>query len=262
MSNKLSKNAGGAKRRRGRSHGPDFIQLFRYVLHSPAYISLSAIARAALIEVNLGYNGSNNGRIVLSVRTVAERMGCANNTAMRALQELVDKGFIEPRIKGAFSVKFRRATEWRLNDRRCDATGAEQSQAFLKWPNSVFQDQSKSRTRSQKLRPYGLKNEDTRNFLGQPERSQILRHYGAFHGLKNEDTSISTSTTGSVCAAGGVRSPIGVAAEGGVFPRVADAALVPADHLRRNSKSPTERLDGEDDDLRIPDFLRRTLIRG
>ena len=122
------------------------------------------------------------------------------------------------------------------------------------------QTRPKTRTRSQKLRPYGLKNEDTRNFLGQRERSQILRHYGAFHGLKNEDTSISTSTTGSVCADGDVRSPVGgVAAEGEAFPRVADAALLPADDWRRNGKSPTERLNGDDDDLRIPDFLRRTL---
>jgi DNA-binding IclR family transcriptional regulator len=112
MSNKLSKNVGRAKQRRRSHGGPKFIQLFRYVLDSPAYISLSAFARSALIEVNHAHNGSNNGRIILSVRKVAERMGCANNTAMRALQELVDKGFIEPRIKGAFSVKFRLATEW------------------------------------------------------------------------------------------------------------------------------------------------------
>jgi hypothetical protein len=129
MPNKRARRA-----RRNRSHdGPNFIQLFRYVLDGPAYVSLSSPARSALIEVVRAYNGSNNGKIILSVRQLAERMGCAINTAMRALQELVDKGFIEPRVKGAFSVKFRRATEWRLNDRRCDATGVEQSQAFLRW---------------------------------------------------------------------------------------------------------------------------------
>ena len=77
----------------------------------PAYVSLSTKARAALIEVTRGYNGSNNGMIVLSVRQLAERMCCDLYTAALALRELVEKGFIEPRIKGAFSIKFKRATE-------------------------------------------------------------------------------------------------------------------------------------------------------
>jgi|SRR5215469_872430 len=59
-------------------------------------------------------------------------LGCNKDTACDALRELIEKGFIEPRIAGAYRVKFRRATEWRLNDRRCNVDGV-QSQAFLKW---------------------------------------------------------------------------------------------------------------------------------
>jgi hypothetical protein len=136
---------GRAKRRRGYD-GPNFVQLYRYVLDCPAFVSLSHPARAALIEVTRGYNGANNGRIILAERDLARRLGCHRNTARRALRELIDKGFIEPRIRGAYSVKFRRATEWRLNDRRCDATGKEQSQAFLKW-NGQNEPRPKSRTR-------------------------------------------------------------------------------------------------------------------
>jgi hypothetical protein len=138
--------------RRRRYDGPNFIQLFRYMLDCPAYVSLSPWARATLIEVIRGYNGSNNGRIVLSVRTLAERLACNKDTACDALQELVDRGFIEPRIKGAFRVKFKRATEWRLNDRRCDATGVRQSQAFLKWcaSDSVRTKQSGKNDRKQR----------------------------------------------------------------------------------------------------------------
>jgi hypothetical protein len=109
MPNKQNRT-GRAKRRRHHD-GPSFIQLYRYLLDCPAYVSLSARARAALIEVERGYNGSNNGNIVLSVRDLAGRLGCHRDTECHALQELIDKGFIEPRIKGAFSVKFRRATE-------------------------------------------------------------------------------------------------------------------------------------------------------
>jgi DNA-binding transcriptional regulator YhcF (GntR family) len=129
MSKKSNQNSARARRR---SKGPNYVQLFRYVLDSPAYVSLSAKARAALIEIIRGYNGSNNGEITLSVRQLAERMNCDKDVANHALQELIVKGFIEPRIRGAFSFKFRRATVWRLNDRRCDVTG-ELSQAFLKW---------------------------------------------------------------------------------------------------------------------------------
>ena len=122
---------GRAKRRH--QNGPRHLRLYHYMLDCPAYVALSLPARAALVEVKRLYNGSNNGRIVLSVRTLAERLGCNKDTACLALQELIDKCFIEPRTKGAFSVKFRRATEWRLNDQRCDATGERQSEAFLKW---------------------------------------------------------------------------------------------------------------------------------
>jgi hypothetical protein len=150
----------GRARRRQRYNGPNFIQLFRYMLDCPAYVSLSPYGRAGLIEVIRGYNGSNNGKIILSVRDLARRLGCHRDTACGALQELVDKGFIEPRIKGAFSVKFKRATEWRLNDRRCDATGVRQSQAFLKW-QGLEQPTAKSKTRSYGLGPYGPTEPDT-----------------------------------------------------------------------------------------------------
>jgi DNA-binding transcriptional regulator YhcF (GntR family) len=142
MSNRLGRRA-----RRNTTKGPLYIQMFRYVLNCPAYISLSQAARAALIEVNNAYNGANNGKIVLSERQLAERMSCDRKTVRRALHELIEKGFIEPRIKGAFSVKFRRATEWRLNDRRCDVTGEQMSQAFLKWQGPAKNGQPKLKSR-------------------------------------------------------------------------------------------------------------------
>jgi hypothetical protein len=73
MAKKPNKNSAKA-RRRGKS--PNYIQLFRYVMDCPAYVSLSAKARSALIEVTRGYNGSNNGMIVLSAWQLAERMCC------------------------------------------------------------------------------------------------------------------------------------------------------------------------------------------
>ncbi len=190
-------------RRRGRHDGPNFIQLFRYMLNCPAYVSLSPAARSALIEVNRGYNGSNNGRIVLSVREVAGRVGCHRDTAAKALQELVAKGFIERRTKGAFSMKFRRATEWRLNDRRCDVTGAAQSQAFLRWAAETPREgEPKTKTRSYAEGPYGPTEPDTTRIPEPPSRSYAVGHYKAPHGPTAWDTSICTMTTSSTCAPG------------------------------------------------------------
>jgi len=171
-----NQNRTGRAKRRRRYDGPVFIQLFRYMLNCPAYVSLSPWARAALIEVIRGYDGSNNGRIVLSVRALADRLACNKDTADHALQELTNKGFIEPRIKGAFSRKFPHATEWRLNDRRCDATGVLQSQAFLKWRGPAEQPPAKSKTRSYRTGPYGPTEPDTVAILEPSPRSYRTGH--------------------------------------------------------------------------------------
>ena len=160
MSNKL-KNVGRAKQRR-RSRGPNFIQLYRYVLDSPAYVSLSANARSALIEINRGYNGANNGDIVLSVRSIAERMGCTKKTAGITLQELVEKGFIEERVKGAYSVKFRHATEM-ATDRsalRCHRCRAEQSVPQMAKPRSSVQANAQDQDQDQDQAPETNKSQE------------------------------------------------------------------------------------------------------
>jgi hypothetical protein len=75
-----------------------------------------------------------------------------------AALELVEKGFIEPRTRGAYSVKFRRATEWRLNDRRCDVTGKAQSQAFLKWSGDVQGSAEPQATSASRAKPWRVLN--------------------------------------------------------------------------------------------------------
>jgi hypothetical protein len=118
--------------RTGRSrHGPPFVQLFKYMLGTPAWLSLSAIARAAYVQLALRYNGSNNGQLGLSVRTLADELGCSRSTAARALIELEDAGFIDAVKIGRFSLKNRRASEYRLTIFRCDLSGQLPSKRFL-----------------------------------------------------------------------------------------------------------------------------------
>lgn len=75
--------------------GQRFVQLYLWVMTSPAWCSLSATARALYIELKRRYNGSNNGRITLSHREAAEALNLHRNTVGRYFRELQEAGFIE-----------------------------------------------------------------------------------------------------------------------------------------------------------------------
>jgi hypothetical protein len=123
-----------AKRRRlNKQIDAAHVRLYRWFLDSPAYLSLSCPARAVLIEIARVYDGMNNGRLGLSVRTLARRCRLAPATVCRALDELKKRGFIECVTKGAFSRKVRHASEWRLTWRPCDVTGAPAAKTFMSW---------------------------------------------------------------------------------------------------------------------------------
>jgi Homeodomain-like domain len=111
-----------------------FTSIPEIVLASPSYVHTSPVARAALIEIARLFNGSNNGRLGLSVRQAADRLGCSKDTANRAIRELQEHGFIEPAVKGYFCTKSApRATEWRLTWKRCDRSNALATHDYRRW---------------------------------------------------------------------------------------------------------------------------------
>jgi hypothetical protein len=120
------------RRKKGRSAQP-FIQIFNYMLATPAWLSLPAMARAAYIQIAARYNGSNNGKISLSSRELADELGCARATAARALTNLDDAGFIRPTSIGQFKLRNRKASEYRLTAFRCDETGEAATKDFQQW---------------------------------------------------------------------------------------------------------------------------------
>lgn len=109
------------------------VRLHLYMLNSPAYLSLSTQARAALIEIARRYNGRNNGFIGASVRSLAERCRIAPGTACKALDDLQERGFIECVTPGGFSRKTRHASEWRLTWFSCNLTNASPQKPFMRW---------------------------------------------------------------------------------------------------------------------------------
>lgn len=109
----------------GRSTGDGrHIRIPHVIMDTEAYLSLLPPARVVLQELLKAYNGSNNGKLGLSVRRAAERSCISKDSAARAFQALEDAGFIEMTTKGSFRLKNRHASEWRITWLKCDLTGA------------------------------------------------------------------------------------------------------------------------------------------
>ncbi len=52
---------------------------------------------------------------------------------MRALDRLEERGFIVLTKIGAFSMKMRHASEWRLTEFPCDVSGGLATKDFIRW---------------------------------------------------------------------------------------------------------------------------------
>lgn len=74
-----------------------FTKLIRATMETPAWRALPPTAQVLYIWLKLewrGPNANNNGKLRLSVRQAADRMGVMRDTAARAFHELQAKGFI------------------------------------------------------------------------------------------------------------------------------------------------------------------------
>ncbi len=72
------------------------------MLESERYQNLSMGARALIIEIQLKFNGCNNGKIGLGCREAARRLGVTKNTAHKYFEELKQAGFIAEEIAELF----------------------------------------------------------------------------------------------------------------------------------------------------------------
>jgi len=115
------------------------VMLFHWMLKSPAWDDLSAPARAIYIELERRYNGSNNGLIHYSAREAARDVKVSKGTAARALRELQAHGFIVVEKMGAFHLKMRHASEYRLTIYDSNVEGPSVAERlatkdFMRWP--------------------------------------------------------------------------------------------------------------------------------
>lgn len=119
---------------KGRSIGDArHLRLYYWLLRSEAWRVLSSVERCTYIELAKRYDGKNNGYISLSCREVADELHVSKATVSRAFNKLIEVGFITVMEKGAFSRKMRQATEYRLNEHKCDKTKELASKQFMRW---------------------------------------------------------------------------------------------------------------------------------
>ncbi|MEJ1998331.1 MAG: hypothetical protein P8X76_09320, partial [Maritimibacter sp.] len=71
-----------------RGNTASFIKLDTWIFERPAYRRLGLGARCLHMELIRVYNGYNNGRLFLSHRLAADRLGCSRNTVSRYYREL------------------------------------------------------------------------------------------------------------------------------------------------------------------------------
>lgn len=90
------------------------------MMETAAWLALSCYAKALyplLLMEWKGPNANNNGKIQLSVRQAAEKLGIGINTAARAFHELQAHGFIVVKQSAALGVKgFATAPEYEITE--------------------------------------------------------------------------------------------------------------------------------------------------
>jgi DNA-binding transcriptional MocR family regulator len=150
MSQSKFMRAPDGRTRRKRGKGPRFVQLFWFVVDSPIWREMTGDEVKAYIRVARRFNGTNNGSIVISARELAVELGCSKSKAARLLKSLVDRGLLEIAVKSAFSLKTKRATEYRLTTYPCDLSNKPASWTAQALPQQIF-------SRSQSFGTLGLK---------------------------------------------------------------------------------------------------------
>ncbi len=130
----MTKNKSKNMLKNGRAN-KDFkhVRLYKWLLESPAWRSLSTGSKALYIELSKLYNGYNNGEIFLSVRDAGELLNVTKNTVSKFFKELTIKGFIKCNQQGSFEYKKRHATTWILTEHEYeDKTPTKEFMSFKK----------------------------------------------------------------------------------------------------------------------------------
>ena len=92
-----------AKQRFRDPRGPH-LRVYHELMHSPAYRVLSRSARALFFDMRVKLNGSNNGNIEATLKTLRHAGWSSGHTIASALYELQAVGFIVRTRSGSYAI--------------------------------------------------------------------------------------------------------------------------------------------------------------
>ena len=113
----MKKPRRAAVNQKGRNKHEQFVPLPYRMLDGDAWTSLQPASVKVYVELRRGFNGRNNGKILLPYAKTQKKLKLGSATIKRALTELEEKGFIEMVTPGHWYG--RKATEWRVTDQPC-----------------------------------------------------------------------------------------------------------------------------------------------
>jgi hypothetical protein len=104
------------ERRRTKHFVGNFVGLEYGMTQSPAWQHANGDSIKLLIDVcsRVSHRDPNNGQISYSTREAQKLLRCGSDKATRCFRQLVDLGFLAVERRGAFSVKLKLATTWRI----------------------------------------------------------------------------------------------------------------------------------------------------
>ena len=98
----------------GRNAGEQYVNVGYPFLNSPAWRSLGGAAMKVWWELRTRFDGSNNGKILLSFEDAKRTLNLGKATVKRAFDELQAKGFVRLIKKGHWFG--RQANEWAITN--------------------------------------------------------------------------------------------------------------------------------------------------
>ena len=114
-----------------------FAPMIRHTMETPAWRALSPCAQALYPWLKLEWRGpkaNNNGKIRLSVRQAAERLGVGVNTAARAFHDLQAKGFAVVKRHAHLGVAGQATSpEFELTELAMPGDGTRPRKLFVDW---------------------------------------------------------------------------------------------------------------------------------
>ncbi len=123
--------------RRNEGRGEHFAAMVRNTMSTDAWRALSPSAQALYPWLKLEWRGpkaNNNGRIALSVRQAAERLGVGVNTAARAFHDLQAKGFLVVKRPAQLGMKGQATSpEFELTEIALPGEGARPRRLYADW---------------------------------------------------------------------------------------------------------------------------------